>query len=73
MKWSELPQEYRDLSLGFPKEADFETIGEEGEEIENIGGMFYWDDTDQGYDFWCQCNEATTIEELPEIPQQQTA
>jgi hypothetical protein len=61
MKWSELPQEYKDLEKGFHKDNDMSTSDE-------IAQKFFWNKTPQGYDFWGACDEAKTIDELPKIP-----
>jgi hypothetical protein len=63
MKWSELPQEYRDLEKGFNK-AKCE-IYKAANDIED---RFWWEPTPQGYMFWKQCCIAKEITELPEIP-----
>lgn len=68
MKWSELPQEYRDLEKGFDKivytKVDFYI------KSEDIGDRFTWFLTPQGEYFWMKCYEAKTIEELPPIPKE---
>jgi len=59
MKWSELPQEYRDLENKFPelKRSDSELIQV----------RFRWNKTPQGYSFWNKCLMANHISELPKI------
>jgi len=61
MKWIELPQKYRDLERGFPKEVELWA------DSNSIFGRFIWSKTPQGYDFWGACDEAKTIDELPDI------
>lgn len=60
MKWSELPQEYRDLEQWFPKYII-------NEKEDSIYTRFEWDDTLQGNDFWDKCWQAKNISELPKI------
>jgi hypothetical protein len=59
MKWSELPQEYKDLEKGFDyiiSDSDF------------INLRFDWESTPQGYYFWLGCAVVDSINELPKIP-----
>lgn len=65
MKWSELPQEYKDLANNFPEEADFGRYGK----IERLSGLFIWSMTTQGHRFWSNCEGAKSISELPKIPE----
>ena len=62
MKWSELPQEYRDLEKGFVNNADINEL------YDTISIRFYWDCTPQGKEFWDKCDIAQSIQELPPIP-----
>jgi len=62
MKWSELPQEYRDLEKGFPKEVELWA------DSNSIFERFIWQKTPQGKDFWTACDYAKSIDELPKIP-----
>lgn len=67
MKWSELPQEYRDLEKNFPIKADFETYDEKDIRYDYLNHMFIFGETPQGEDFWYKCHEAEQINELPKI------
>ena len=63
MKWSELPQQYRDLQNTFNKELCFFVF-----KCEYLKQKFEWAKTPQGKDFWNECEMAKTISELPQIP-----
>ena len=60
MKYSELPQEYRDLEI--PEEAMDYFYSD------NILEKLYWDKTNEGRNFWYSCHISKTIDELPPIP-----
>jgi hypothetical protein len=62
MKWSELPQEYKDLKL---LESD-RKLGYDFSS-DNLGLKFNWGSTKQGDQFWIQCHEAKSIDDLPPI------
>ena len=63
MKWSELPQEYRDLEKGFDNaKCD---IYKTANDIED---RFWWNNTPQGFEFWQQCAKSIKISQLPKIP-----
>lgn len=62
MKWSELPQEYRDLEI--PE------VAKKGNLIaEDIDKRLWWKVTNEGYNFWNKCHLAKTIAELPPLPE----
>jgi hypothetical protein len=56
MKWSKLPQEYKDLRKGFDDDDDG---------TNEINERFWWSVTEEGLLFWQQCHLAKTINELP--------
>jgi hypothetical protein len=61
MKWSELPQGYKDLRKRFYDN-----------DYENIGSRFTWSETEEekeGNNFWSMCAGAETIDELPPLPE----
>lgn len=64
MKWSELPQEYRDLEKTFDKSKVITLVKKE----DNLMYKFCWEDTPQGEDFWYGCYNAKSIDQLPKIP-----
>lgn len=59
MKWSDLPQEYRDLANSVPTAFIQET--------ENIIGRFILAYLPMDIDFWMMCYHVTTVSELPPI------
>lgn len=61
MKWSELPQEYRDLENNFKPECKIE------KDKEFIDDRFYFSLTPQGGKFWYKCYKAESIADLPPI------
>jgi len=61
MKWSELPQEYKDLE----KEFDLTKVNFRDTDIIDDRFAFSW--TPQGHDFWHACFIAESINELPKI------
>jgi hypothetical protein len=61
MKWSELPEVYRNLDLGDVKETLYSYNGEVYDK------EFRWSDTIQGYNFWNDCFNAIDESELPTI------
>lgn len=63
MKWSELPQEYRDM------EKDFDSLAFIFTDSDDISRRFRFRDTPQGWEFWRKCHYAETISELPQIPE----
>lgn len=64
MKWSELPQEYRDLvespELGYDFNSD------------NIAEKFKWSKSNEGSQFWQKCCDAISISDLPPIPNEKS-
>ena len=63
MKWSEVPQEYRDLEKTFDKQKCLYD-----NKKDNLGVRFIWDETPQDIPFWIKCWGAKTIDQLPPIP-----
>lgn len=65
MKWSELPKEYQDLEI--PEIAKKRFIFEK----DYISHKFNWSKTNEGSDFWEQCADAETIDDLPTLTEKE--
>ena len=63
MKWSELPQEYRDLEI--PEKAKNDNYNLESNDLFN---KFNWFKSNEGPLFWEKCYLARSIQDLPPIP-----
>ena len=63
MKWSELPQEYKDLEKGFDEVCQYDS------QSDVILYRFRARHTPQGFKFWRECQLAHNITELPKLPQ----
>jgi len=62
MKWSDLPQEYKDLEKGFAEVCQYDS------QSDVILNRFRARHTPQGYSFWLFCHMSKKISELPKIP-----
>ena len=60
MKWSELPQEYKDLEKGFNDNCFYS-------ESDVILDRLRARHTPQGFKFWWLCQNAESVEQLPKI------
>lgn len=66
MRWSELPQNYKDLVDTF----DEYLKNSIDEDQDDLSQRFRWNATpeNQGWKFWCACYHANTVDRLPPIP-----
>jgi hypothetical protein len=64
MKWSELPEVYRNLDLG---DVQIKIDPNTNKPFDNIDQRFFWDCTLQRFGFWVQCFFAKSDEDLPFI------
>jgi hypothetical protein len=64
MKWSELPEVYRNLDLG---DVEININEETNKPFDCIQDRFNWGCTPQGFEFWAKCFFARSYETLPLI------